>query len=485
MAVNPALKQNVEKFRKHCYYLNGNFESLNVDDYSAFEVLSKYYNRTFDKKECEELINVIKTNLNKYSNNRDLQASLKEFAALCTILYAKTDSEFAEFKKAMGGKERKPIVVEDKKEEKKHEEKKEQKKTNQKTNERINYNNGDYYIGELLNGQFHGKGKYYWHDGDWHDGDWLNGVKHGEGISFVAQYKRTDTGTYKDGKRSGSGKMVWANGNWYEGGWNENGMHGKGTNYVKSQQRTDIGDFVDHERNGRGVMKWDSGERYEGTWKDTVNGLCGEGRYYRANGSSERGRYVNGDWKSNQSNDGTDIYIHNGNWLQNAGAWIWNNLIWLPWVATAVVAIIMLIDDGFNWTFVGVCIGGAIISAIMMVVIEIIKSILIWLWKIKWVVVAIGVLILARTIYVSNFKYSGFSQTPTVEQPTSYQPNYYCNASELNIRSTASANGTIIGKIKRGDEIYVYDENDTADFAKIRYNNEIAYVSNKYITKKE
>ena len=483
--INPILlNRDVEKFRKLCFDLNREFESLNVDDQSAFEVLSKYYNRSFDRAECEELINGIKSNLNKYSSNRGLQANLKDFTALCSIWYTKTDYEFAEFKKAMGGKERKPIIVEDKKHEKK-----EEKKTDQKTVERINFDDGDYYIGELLNGQFHGKGKYYFKDGDWYDGDWLNGAQHGQGIFSIGQ--RTDTGTYKEGKRFGSGKMVWADGGWYEGGWNENGAHGKGTRYYKDMQRTDTGDFVDGERNGRGVMKWDNGDRYEGTWKDTSYGLNGEGIYYYANGVSERCRYVNGTWQSfNSNNYNTKTYdsgpAYDGNALQNVGAWIWHNLKFLPWVITALLAVIALVNgDGF-WSFIGICIGGGIASFILMFLIEILKSVLKWFWNHKWILVVIGVLILVRYVSVSGFVQNLFETTtksPTI-QTTSHQPNYYCTATELNVRYSPSGNARVIGKLKKGDEIYVYEEKNTADFAKIRYNDGVAYVSNKYITKK-
>lgn len=88
---------------------------------------------------------------------------------------------------------------------------------------------------------------------------------------------------------------------------------------------------------------------------------------------------------------------------------------------------------------------------------------------------------------ISNWNANRTNTSKTIETPVSasLQTNYFCNTTELNVRSTPSANGKIIGKIKKGDEIYVYQKDITVDFAKIRYKDDIAYVSNKYITKKE
>lgn len=283
--------------------------------------------------------------------------------------------------------------------------------------------------------------------------------------------------------------MTWAGGDWYEGGWNEHGAHGKGTHYQKDIQRTDMGDFVSGERNGRGVMKWSNGDRYEGTWRDLDNGLQGEGTYYYANGYSERCRYVNGKWQSTGSssyntNDHNSAPTYDGNWLQNAGVWIWNNLMWFPWAITALLVITMLISDGFSWSLIGVCIGGGVISFIAMFVIEIVKGILKWLWNHKWLVVVVVLLILGRTIYVSNFTQNLSNRKSSVEQPKSRQPNYYCDVNTtLKVRENPRSNAREIGQLKRHEEIYVHSI-DKNNFAKIDFKGGIAYVSAKYLKPK-
>lgn len=406
------LNRDIEKFRTITYLINKAFDSLDVGEQSAFEILSKYYQHHFDKNECEELIGSIKGSLNKYSSNRDLQSNLKDFTAICTIWYTKTEHEFAEFRKAMGAKERKPIIVEEKKE-----------KEPQKKNDRINYSDGSYYIGEILNGIPHGRGKYYWKDGDWHDGGWLNGVQSGQGTFYSASYNRTDTGIYKNGERYGKGKMVWADGRWYEGGWNNNGPHGQGTYYNSDSKRTDIGDFIDANRDGYGTMKWDGGDRYEGTWQDTDNGLRGKGIYYFANGYSESGYFENGEWVKS-----FNFQSYNKNKEQESGQ-----------------------SSSFYWVRT--------------------HKFVTFLLVVIFVIVSSSVYNLLNKDYSSNE-----IETSVIE------PNYYVVAKTLNIRKDPSTRSAKTGQLKYGDKvrIEVYDVGAT-EFAQINYQGMKGYVSNKYL----
>ena len=45
---------------------------------------------------------------------------------------------------------------------------------NQLNNQIINYNNGDIYVGQIINGLREGKGIFYYNDGDRLEGDWRN-----------------------------------------------------------------------------------------------------------------------------------------------------------------------------------------------------------------------------------------------------------------------------------------------------------------------
>lgn len=70
------------------------------------------------------------------------------------------------------------------------------------------------------------------------------------------------------------------------------------------------------------------------------------------------------------------------------------------------------------------------------------------------------------------------TKSDTVTTVPSYT-TYYCKASSLNVRSYASTNAPVIGKIKKGERIQVYEIKN--GFAKINYNNRAGYVSERYI----
>jgi len=72
--------------------------------------------------------------------------------------------------------------------------------------------NGDVYIGDFQNGQYHGNGTYTFNP---------NGKYSGQAY----------TGEWLYGKRNGTGINVWGNGEKYIGEWNEDKRNGFGTNF--------------------------------------------------------------------------------------------------------------------------------------------------------------------------------------------------------------------------------------------------------------
>ena len=122
---------------------------------------------------------------------------------------------------------------------------------------RVEYDGGDVYEGEILNGKRHGHGTYTWAYGDTYEGDW------------------------KDGKRCGRGKLI---------------QYGKvpatGETYVK---RSYDGEWLDSKEHGHGIcVEGDFGmykndKVYEGEW---VNGKR-QGRFVWYLTNSNGGRYIN------------------------------------------------------------------------------------------------------------------------------------------------------------------------------------------------
>lgn len=121
---------------------------------------------------------------------------------------------------------------------------------------RVEYDGGDVYEGEILNGKRHGHGTYTWADGDTYEGEW------------------------KDGKRCGRGKLI---------------QYGKvpatGEPYMKYSYD---GEWLDSKEHGHGIcVEGDFGmykndKVYEGEW---VSGKR-QGRFIWYLTNSKGGRYI-------------------------------------------------------------------------------------------------------------------------------------------------------------------------------------------------
>ena len=120
---------------------------------------------------------------------------------------------------------------------------------------RVEYDGGDVYEGEILNGKRTGKGKYTWADGDTYEGDW------------------------KDGKRCGRGKLI------------QYGKSPSGETYMKYSYD---GEWLDSKEHGHGIcVEGDFGMEkmdkvFEGEW---VNGKR-HGRFVWYLPNSKGGRYI-------------------------------------------------------------------------------------------------------------------------------------------------------------------------------------------------
>ena len=120
---------------------------------------------------------------------------------------------------------------------------------------RVEYDGGDVYEGEILNGKRHGHGTYTWADGDTYEGDW------------------------KDGKRCGRGKLI------------QYGKSPSGETYMKYSYD---GEWLDSKEHGHGIcvegdFGWEKMDKvFEGEW---VNGKR-QGRFVWYLTNSKGGRYM-------------------------------------------------------------------------------------------------------------------------------------------------------------------------------------------------
>ena len=135
-------------------------------------------------------------------------------------------------------------------------------KFNQIESQQINNDNGDKYIGQVVNGLPEGKGILYRNNGDRYEGDFRNGKKEGKGIYY---YNREPfkgdryEGDFKNDKREGKGIYYFNNGNIYQGDYRNNYAEGKGIYYYNNGDRV-MGDYSNNKSVGKHIMLTKYGE---------------------------------------------------------------------------------------------------------------------------------------------------------------------------------------------------------------------------------
>lgn len=163
-------------------------------------------------------------------------------------------------------------------------------------------------------------------------------------------------------------------------------------------------------------------------------------------------------------------------------------LIVIAVVGVVIGAVVTWVTDGF-WSFVlyvvvAMLLWGIVAYASFYALVICVFILRIFLLLLRYVFTNaisffITVLVVAGIVIGASFYTpSSSSNSKAVTSAPSYT-TYYCKASSLNIRSYASTNAPVIGKLRRGDSIKVYSINN--GFAKIEYRGRTGYVSERYI----
>jgi len=150
---------------------------------------------------------------------------------------------------------------------------------------RYNYDNGEYYIGELRYSTPNGKGKLYYKNGDIkYDGDFVKGKRHGLGKYYFSDYSWF---VMEDKK-----KFFFMKGDYYFGQFENDNMHGKGIIYLVDGRVKYDGDLVNNKFEGNGKYYFESGGYYVGQLKQDMQ--HGYGKMYDKDGSLRfEGNFVN------------------------------------------------------------------------------------------------------------------------------------------------------------------------------------------------
>ena len=153
------------------------------------------------------------------------------------------------------------------------------------------------YKGEYLNGQKHGKGKYYKNGKLIYEGEYVNGKRHGKGKEYnYSNNKLEFEGEYLNGKRwNGKANDYYSDGKLeFEGEYVNGEKNGKAKEYYWDGKLKYDGEFVNGKKHGRVKEYYADGKlKYEGEF---VNGeKHGKVKEYYSNGKLEyEGEYLNG-----------------------------------------------------------------------------------------------------------------------------------------------------------------------------------------------
>ena len=191
---------------------------------------------------------------------------------------------------------------------------------------KINYDNGNYYKGDVINGISHGKGIlydkngnikyegdfingnaegngiYYYDNGEYYIGQWKKDLKNGKGILYYRTGNIKYEGDFINGKAEGNGKYYSENGDYYIGQFKNGLSHGKGIEYYKNGNIMYEGDFINGKREGNGKYYYESDNYYIGQFKNNLKN--GKGILYYKNGNIMfEGDFIDGKRERNEKKE--------------------------------------------------------------------------------------------------------------------------------------------------------------------------------------
>ena len=152
--------------------------------------------------------------------------------------------------------------------------------------------NGDYYLGELKEGKFQGKGELNIQGVSLYKGEFEYDLPNGKGSfeDFENLYKYN--GDWEMGYKNGKGVLEFLDGTIYEGEFKNDLYDGTGVIKFNNGNKYE-GQFVEGNIKGKGKFVWNDGKRYDGEYEDFMKN--GFGKFYW----SEK-KYYEGQWLNNK-----------------------------------------------------------------------------------------------------------------------------------------------------------------------------------------
>ena len=156
------------------------------------------------------------------------------------------------------------------------------------------YDNGDYYIGDLKDDIPNGKGILYYKGGKIkYEGEFIDGDYNGKGKEYYHDGKVKYEGNFAHNQYNGSGTYTWVNGEYYSGEFKNGAMHGKGKEYYVNGNIKYDGEFKNGLYDGEGKYVFKNGISYVGQYKEGKRN--GKGIKFDKDGNVIlEGEYLNG-----------------------------------------------------------------------------------------------------------------------------------------------------------------------------------------------
>ena len=125
---------------------------------------------------------------------------------------------------------------------------------------------GNKYVGEFKDGEYHGQGTFTFPDGAKFVGEFKDGDFNGQGTLIFPEGEKY-VGEFKDWDFNGQGTFTWPDGKKYVGEFKDGDFHGQGT-YTWPDGKKYVGEFKDGKENGQGTYTWPDGEKEVALYKD-------------------------------------------------------------------------------------------------------------------------------------------------------------------------------------------------------------------------
>ena len=183
----------------------------------------------------------------------------------------------------------------------------------------IKFPDGTIYVGDIINNEITGTGKYYFPTGTIYSGELLNGLRNGYGQFESPNEEIKYEGNWKNGLKNGYGVMK-KKGSVYEGNWKDGFIDGKGKLIWKSGNIYK-GEFSKGIINGDGYMLWfNENKKYSGHWENNVQNGFGVQIWYESKGEHKYlfNRYI-GEWKNGKRHGYGLFFYSNG--AKYEGTW--------------------------------------------------------------------------------------------------------------------------------------------------------------------